>query len=370
MRYVNAMPLFVMVLGLGCSFSTENRLRRPLDSGPPLDPSGHGQGNGALLADGETYVIEECSDSQHSDDEQRDTRVVEVGSRGHVEKVLVQEGAITRLFFSSEILSAKSRNADIFGITVNRIINDDAEAPARQIAINPSKDGKSTILYVETADFEVIIDVVAVNDQVPNYSYISFVSREAEAQFKRRVKRAVDDELRPRVERLNAMQMRYTQLVQDLQKISNARAQDLLAHALWEEFMQDGHVDAWCRVKYNATTTELALRAGWVRWIGKRLFLVFSVEGMQDWRIERITLTGSDGIPRAMGHSTNIQGQQRHGSETRNHIAVAGLSDASALAGEQAVLHVDGPGLSKAAALPLRLPSSGCERRRWTHARR
>ena len=327
----------------------------PLTSGEDLGPTAE-YGDDAQSSTGD--ISPEMLEEQSRQD--RETRIIEVAQKGYIGSVAVQHGMVTRLIFSSEIVSARADESELFGLSVNRIIKDQS-SPIRQIVINPSARAKSTILYVETSDYEVILDIVHANDSLPAHRYISFVSREDESRFRDRVNHAIEQKLQPRMVELQELDSRYRQLIRDHEALLKERVQTRLAHALWEDFIGHGRTEAWCRFEHKTVNADMILRAGWVRWIGDRVFIALSIHGRRDLRIDQITLKTADAVPRAMGYAFREEGQYllRRGAE--GHLAVAGLDDARALAGKQVALRVEGPDLQQAVVVPIVLPSPECE---------
>ncbi len=350
-------PIVPVLIGLGCGSARNHRAPQQAAFATVADEQ-HAMRTARPDDISETYVIQDCAPEQP--ERKRDTRIIEVVGKSFVGPIDVRRGKITRLFFPSPILSASTNGARPFGISVNRITEDDDTTSARQIVINPTLKATSTILYVQTAGFEAILDIVAVGKQAHAHRYITFVSKDADALFEERFTRAIASELRPRVARLQELEDTYDELTRSYRRLAEVRAQKLLAHALWTDLVGNQRVDEWCAINHEAQTRDMILRAGWVRWVGNHAFVAFSVRGLRDVTVTEATLTASDGIARQSGHAYRHKDQPIPLAGGQRHMVVAGLADASTLAGDTVTLRVHGPGMRAAGIVSMTLPGPEC----------
>ena len=294
-------------------------------------------------------IVEQCTTAHNPH-----VRTVEVLHGSAVELVFVHSEQITRLIFSSDIRSAKANEQEQFRISANRLVEADRETPIREVAVMPRPGAKSTILYVQTEEFDVILDLVVVADTVPTHRYVRFVSPGDETLLNRRVARA----LRPYLHDIQTVEAQYEQAFADFHQIADARARDLVAFTMWQDLAGRGR-PSWCRIRHSVTAPEAKVRAGWVRWLGDSLFLGFSIHASRDFELGALTLV-SNGIPRPMGVSLRHHSQRALNTDPKGHLVVAGLPEALTYATSRSELRIT-TNLGTELVLPLSIPGPDCQ---------
>ncbi len=295
----------------------------------------------------DSLMAETCS-------EKSSTRTIEIVGNTVVEQLFVHPEKITRLIFPSDIQTAKANEQALFRITATRLVEKDPETPIRQVAIMPKPDAKSTILYVSTDTFEAILDVTVVGEDVPTQRFVHFTPISDEQRIKHRVMARLSTHLR----QIRATQERYEKLFAEFQRLSEARALDLVAYALWQDVVGPGRAD-WCRVRSRAVAPDAKLRAGWVRWIGEYLFIAFSVRSFSDeLEVVQVTLANADG-ERPMGVSLRDPDMWSVNADPKGHLVVAVLPAAAAYAGAEAELRISAR--EEPITLPLAIPELSCQ---------
>ena len=287
-----------------------------------------------------------------------EARTFEVATGGRTFEINVLRGTTVPLAFPYEIIEAKYWSSDKFAFTRFARAGD-ADAPT-MILVEANAGAKHAYATIWAGDLVVHLLIHAVDDEAKAHAPVAFVSREAEEQFQARVQRAADKKLAPRIQELESIRARYRELITDQDKLIEQRGQSLLARALLTDLVKKKRVYGWCKVRQRKATPDMVVRAGWIRWIGNHLFVAFSIEGLRDLRVARVTLEPSDAISRAMGLSFWQENQHVVQKDARGDLAVAGLANASALVGSPVALRVEGQGL-RPVVVSIRLPGPGCE---------